>query len=165
MLSFVEQKIIDEKTLASRLAQWRFAQQKIVFTNGCFDLLHYGHIHYLAAARALGDKLIIGLNSTASVQRLKGTHRPIKDDLSRQHLLASLFFVDAVIEFTEDTPYLLIEKIQPDILVKGGDWTPDKIVGSDIVLAKGGIVKSLPFQEGFSTTQLEEKIRLGTKEK
>jgi len=159
MLSFVEQKIVDAETLLPRLAQWRFAQQKIVFTNGCFDLLHYGHIHYLAAARALGDKLIIGLNATASVQRLKGTHRPIQDEVSRKHLLAAFFFVDAVIEFAEDTPYLLIEKIQPDILVKGGDWTPDKIVGSDIVLAKGGVVKSLPFQEGYSTTRIEEKIR------
>jgi len=159
MLSFVEQKIVDADTLAFKLAQWRFKQQKIVFTNGCFDLLHYGHIHYLAAARALGDKLIIGLNSEASVQRLKGKHRPIQDDTSRKHILAAFFFVDAVIEFSEDTPYSLIEKIQPDILVKGGDWIADKIVGSDIVLARGGLVKSLPFQEGYSTTRIEEKIR------
>ena len=160
MLSFIEQKIVDADSLRLRLAQWRFAQQKIVFTNGCFDLLHYGHIHYLAAARALGDKLIIGLNAASSVQRLKGKHRPIQDEVSRKHLLAAFFFVDAVIAFSEDTPYLLIEHIQPDILVKGGDWSPDKIVGSDIVLAKGGIVTSLPFQEGYSTTRIEERIRL-----
>ena len=159
MLTHIKQKIYTPDNLPFRLAQWRFQDQKIVFTNGCFDLLHYGHIDYLAAARALGDILIVGINSTASVQRLKGKHRPIKDDITRQYLLASLFFVDAVIEFSEDTPLQLIELVQPDILVKGGDWAVENIVGSEIVLAKSGEVKSLPFVEGYSTTILEEKIK------
>ena len=101
----------------------------------------------------------MGVNATESVQRLKGKHRPIKDDLTRQHLLASLFFVDAVIEFSEDTPLTLIQLIQPDILVKGGDWSVENIVGGKEVLANGGAVKSLPFVEGYSTTALEEKIK------
>ena len=159
MLTHIKQKIYTPDSLPFHLAQWRFQDKKIVFTNGCFDLLHYGHIDYLAAARALGDLLIVGINSTASVQRLKGKHRPIKDDITRQHLLASLFFVDAVIEFSEDTPLQLIELVQPDILVKGGDWAVENIVGSEIVLAKSGEVKSLPFVEGYSTTILEEKIK------
>lgn len=159
MLTQIKQKIYTQNTLPNRLAQWRFMDKKIVFTNGCFDLLHYGHIDYLAAARALGDKLIVGINATESVQRLKGNHRPIKDDLTRQYLLASLFFVDAVIEFSEDTPLNLIQFIQPDILVKGGDWAVENIVGSKEVLANGGEVKSLPFVEGYSTTALEEKIK------
>ncbi len=159
MLNNIKQKIYTTDNLPSRLAQWRFQDKKIVFTNGCFDLLHYGHIDYLAAARALGDLLIVGINSTESVQRLKGNHRPIKDDITRQHLLASLFFVDAVIEFSEDTPLKLIQFIQPDILVKGGDWAVENIVGSEEVLAKGGEVKSLPFVEGYSTTAIEEKIK------
>lgn len=159
MLTHIQQKIYTQDNLPFRLAQWKFQNKKIVFTNGCFDLLHYGHIDYLAAARALGDKLIIGINSSDSVQRLKGKHRPIKDDITRQHLLASLFFVDAVIEFSEDTPLQLIQFIQPDILVKGGDWSVENIVGGKEVLAKGGVVKSLPFVEGYSTTALEEKIK------
>ena len=161
MLSLIQHKIKDQKSLQKSLALWRFKDQKIVFTNGCFDLLHYGHIHYLAAAKTLGDILIVGLNATASVQRLKGTHRPINDDLTRQHLLASLFFVDAVIEFEEDTPYALIQWIQPDVLVKGGDWKVEDIVGSDLVLQKGGDVKSLPFVEGYSTTAIEKRILNG----
>ena len=159
MLNHIQQKIYTQDNLPFRLAQWRFQNKKIVFTNGCFDLLHYGHIDYLAAARALGDKLIVGINATKSVQRLKGKHRPIKDDLTRQHLLASLFFVDVVIEFSEDTPLNLIQLIQPDILVKGGDWSVENIVGGKEVLANGGAVKSLPFVEGYSTTALEEKIK------
>jgi D-glycero-beta-D-manno-heptose 1-phosphate adenylyltransferase len=135
---------------------------KIVFTNGCFDLLHYGHIHYLAEARDLGDKLIVGLNSAASVRRLKGINRPINDEPTRQHLLAALAFVDAVVVFEDDTPYDLIKLIEPDILVKGGDWQPSQIVGSDIVLTKGGEVKSLPFIEGYSTTNIERKIKDST---
>ena len=138
---------------------WRLTSQKIVFTNGCFDILHYGHIHYLAEAKALGDQLIVGMNSAASVKRLKGEHRPINDEQTRQYLLASLQMVDAIVSFEEDTPYNLIERVLPDILVKGGDWQIDQIVGSDIVLANGGEVKSLAFVEGYSTTNIEEKIR------
>ncbi len=159
MLSFIKAKIQDESTLSATLTRWRLFDQKIVFTNGCFDLLHYGHIHYLAAAKALGDKLIIGVNSTKSVKKLKGEHRPINDDLTRFHLLASLSFVDAIIEFDEATPYKLIKTIQPNILVKGGDWQPDQIIGADLVLANGGIVKSLAFIDGYSTTKIEVKIK------
>ena len=159
MLDLIAAKILNPSTLTSTLTRWRLFDQKIVFTNGCFDLLHYGHLHYLAAAKALGDKLIIGVNAANSVKRLKGNHRPINDDLTRYHLLAALSFVDAVIEFEEETPYHLIEQIQPNILVKGGDWQPAQIVGADIVLENGGIVKSLPFIEGYSTTNIEAKIR------
>ncbi|MFK7982384.1 MAG: D-glycero-beta-D-manno-heptose 1-phosphate adenylyltransferase [Saprospiraceae bacterium] len=162
MLDFVQAKILNQSTLLPTLTRWKLFDQRIVFTNGCFDILHYGHLHYLAAAKALGDKLIIGVNATNSVKRLKGQHRPINDDLTRYHLLAALSFVDAVIEFEEDTPYKLIKKIQPNILVKGGDWQIEQIVGADLVLATGGLVKSLPFVEGYSTTNIETKIR-GTK--
>ena len=161
MFLHIRDKINNRTDLEKRLLLWRFKEEKIVFTNGCFDILHYGHIHYLAAAKQLGDRLIIGLNSAASVKRLKGSHRPINDDLTRQYLLASLLFVDAVIEFEEDTPYQLIQWIQPDVLVKGGDWQVADIVGSKLVLQKGGLVKSLPFVEGYSTTAIERKIKGG----
>jgi len=113
----------------------------------------------LAAAADLADRLVVGVNSDASVGRLKGKHRPIKDEKNRAHILAALACVDAVILFEEDTPYDLIDLVQPDFLVKGGDWQPEQIVGSDIVLARGGEVLSLPFIEGYSTTNLEEKIK------
>ncbi|HFA51524.1 MAG TPA: D-glycero-beta-D-manno-heptose 1-phosphate adenylyltransferase [Bacteroidetes bacterium] len=139
--------------------QWRAQGQRLVFTNGCFDLLHYGHIHYLAQAKDLGGRLVVGLNSDSSVKRLKGPARPIKDENTRLHLLAALQCVDLVVLFSEDTPYNLIKNLQPDILVKGGDWKPDQIIGSDIVLGRGGEVFSLPYIEGHSTTDLEKKIR------
>lgn len=141
------------------MQRWRTAGKTVTFTNGCFDLLHYGHIHYLAEAADLADCLVVGLNSDGSVGRLKGEHRPIKDEKNRAHILASLACVDGVILFEEDTPYHLIKLVQPDFLVKGGDWQPEQIVGSDIVLAQGGKVLSLPFIEGYSTTKLEEKIK------
>ena len=143
---------------AATTAQWHAAGQRIVFTNGCFDLLHYGHLHYLYEAKALGDRLVVGLNSGASVQRLKGPTRPINDEKTRAHLLAALEMVDLVVIFDEDTPFELIQAIEPDILVKGGDWQPDQIVGADLVLARGGAVRSLPFQAGYSTTNIEQKI-------
>lgn len=161
MLSLIKAKILEESTLLATLTRWRLFDQKIVFTNGCFDLLHYGHLHYLAEAKTLGDKLIIGINSANSVKKLKGIHRPINDDLTRYHLLASLSFVDAIIEFDTATPYELIKTIQPNILVKGGDWQPDQIIGADLVLASGGVVRSLPFVEGYSTTNIEAKIKKG----
>lgn len=161
MLTFqhIESKIQDWSQIRETVADWKNQHQKVVFTNGCFDILHYGHIHYLAEARDLGDKLIIGLNSADSVRRLKGPHRPINDELTRQHLLAALEFVDAVVVFEQDTPYDLIKTVEPDVLVKGGDWQPEDIVGSDIVLANGGEVKSLPYIQGYSTTNIEQKIR------
>ena len=132
--------------------------QKVVFTNGCFDILHAGHVQYLEQAKQLGDILIVGLNSDASVKRLKGSSRPINNEQDRAMVLAALEAVDYVIIFSEDTPYELISQLQPDVLVKGGDWTEDKIVGADIVKAKGGAVYSLPFKEGLSSTKIIEAI-------
>ncbi len=157
-LKFIESKILDSDSLKKILAHWRFEQSKIVFTNGCFDLLHSGHLQYLAQAKNLGDKLIIGLNADASTKRLKGAHRPINDEKSRSLMLAALVFVDAIIIFEEDTPLQLIKIVEPDILVKGGDYTVNTIVGADVVQQKGGIVTTLPFLEGYSTTNIEEKI-------
>ncbi len=137
---------------------WQNAGMEVVFTNGCFDLIHIGHLKYLEEAKSLGQKLVIGLNSDASVSRLKGVSRPIKDVKNRSYLLACLQMVDLVVVFEEDTPLKLIEAIQPDILVKGGDWSVDQIVGSDYVLKKGGKVLSLQFLEGYSSTNLIEKI-------
>lgn len=140
------------------VAHWKSQGERIVFTNGCFDLLHLGHVHYLADAHDLGHRLIVGVNADASVRQLKGPSRPIQDEYTRQHLLASLACVDAVVLFEEETPYDLIAAILPDMLVKGGDWSPDQIVGADLVLANGGEVRSLPFVEGFSTSKIEAKI-------
>ena len=158
-LTRIYQKIQSFDQIEATVQRWQADGQTVVFTNGCFDLLHYGHLHYLADARDLGDKLVVGLNSAASVRRLKGPHRPINDELTRQHLLAALEVVDAVVVFEADTPLDLICRIAPDILVKGGDWQPHQIVGSEFVLQNGGKVMSLPFVEGYSTTNLETKIR------
>ena len=130
----------------------------VVFTNGCFDLLHPGHVDYLQRARALGTCLIVGLNSDTSMQRIKGPLRPITDQQSRALVLAGLASVDYIIVFVEDTPHSLITAIQPDILVKGGDWPVDQIVGRDVVQARGGQVLSLPVLTGYSTTGIIERI-------
>lgn len=140
------------------VSNWKSAGEKIVFTNGCFDLLHYGHIQYLADARDLGDRLVVGLNSSDSVSRLKGPHRPINDQHTRAHVMAALSMVDLVVIFDEPTPLILVETLSPDFLVKGGDWQPHQIVGSEWVLAHGGQVRSLPFADGYSTTNIEQKI-------
>lgn len=132
--------------------------KKIVFTNGCFDILHAGHVSYLNEARAQGDVLIVGLNSDASVKRLKGESRPVNSERERQYVLENLKAIDCVQIFEEDTPLNLIKEIEPNVLVKGGDWKPDQIVGSDFVLSSGGEVKSLNFVDGFSTTNTIEKI-------
>ena len=135
---------------------------RIVFTNGCFDLLHRGHVTYLQEAAALGDRLVIGLNSDNSVRRQgKGPERPLNDQDSRAKVLSALRLVDAVVIFEEDTPLALIEAIVPDVLVKGGDWSEDRIVGAEVVRKNGGEVKSLALVEGFSTTALVEKVRRG----
>ncbi len=131
---------------------------KVVFTNGCFDILHAGHVRYLAHARSLGDKLVVGLNSDASVRRLKGAERPIVGQEERREVLCALKAVDEVRIFDEDTPERLIERIRPDILVKGGDWPVEKIVGNEFVRSYGGEVRSLPFIEGNSTSAIMEKI-------
>lgn len=152
-------KIYTLPDLVKKVDAEKAVGKKIVFTNGCFDLVHLGHLQYLAATRALGDFLIIGVNADESVQRLKGPHRPIKDEISRASLLASLSFVDAVVIFAEDTPLQLITSLLPDVLCKGGDWALDQIVGADIVKENGGEVKNIPFLEGYSTTSLEQKIK------
>ncbi len=146
------------KELARRKDMSPRRPPRVVFTNGCFDILHVGHTRYLKDARALGDILVVGVNSDASVKRLKGDSRPVNTEDERAEILASLAVVDYVVTFTEDTPLRLIEEVAPDVLVKGGDWTPDKIIGSKFVLARGGDVKSLPFHPGKSTTNVLERI-------
>jgi D-beta-D-heptose 7-phosphate kinase/D-beta-D-heptose 1-phosphate adenosyltransferase len=153
-----QSKIFDPQGLADQLAQWKEAGDCIVFTNGCFDILHAGHIRYLEAAAACGDRLIIGVNDDLSVRRLKGETRPINVLDSRLYILASLSCVDAVVPFSEDTPLQIINLIEPDVLAKGGDYTPETIVGAKEVIARGGRVEVIPFVDGFSTTRLENKI-------
>ncbi len=161
-LAIIQQKIFrpDEKKLKLLLAAIRFKQEKIVFTNGVFDLLHLGHIDYLSKAKDLGNFLVVGVNSDQSARRLgKGANRPIKDEISRSTIMAALRFVDMVIIFDEDTPYELIKLVQPDVLVKGSDYKPEDIVGYDIVQAKGGDVVTIDFLPGYSTTAIEKKIK------
>ncbi len=147
------------KTEAQKLVlSWQNNGHKVVFTNGCFDILHRGHIKYLQEAKAEGDKLIIGLNSDESVRRLKGKHRPIQSVENRVAILDAFACVDAVVEFTEDTPAELIAALQPDVLVKGGDYTEDEIVGGDTVLSNGGEVKIIPLVEGASTSNIISRI-------
>jgi len=148
------------ETISKALAVWELRGKKIVFTNGCFDLLHLGHIDYLSKAKDLGDILIVGVNTDNSVVRLnKGENRPITNEQSRASIIASLFFVDAVVLFDEDTPYKLIKIVQPDVLVKGSDYKPEDIVGYDVVMAKKGEIRTIDYLEGYSTTTIEQKIR------
>jgi rfaE bifunctional protein nucleotidyltransferase chain/domain len=133
----------------------------LCFTNGCFDLIHPGHVKYLADARALGDFLVVGLNSDASVARLKGIGRPLQDEAARAAVLLGLRSVDAVVRFDEDTPQELIRALQPDVLVKGGDYTPETVVGRELVEARGGRLVLIPFLPGHSTSRIEERIRSG----
>lgn len=159
MIELIRQKIQDITSAQRTLSAWRVNGHKIVFTNGCFDLIHPGHLHYLAEARSLGHRLVVGLNSDASVSRLKGAHRPIVDQDARALLLASLAFVDMVVIFEEDTPLELITALGVDILVKGGDYKADEIVGAKEVKASGGDVQILSFLPGYSTSKIEAKIR------
>ena len=145
--------------LAVRTANLKSNGKKVVFTNGCFDLIHPGHVDYLYKARDLGDFLVIGVNSDASVSRLKGTHRPIQNEYSRLQVLAALGCVDALVIFNEETPLRLISELLPDVLVKGGDYTFDSIVGADQVMKNGGNVEIIPFLEGYSTSSIEAKIK------
>lgn len=139
--------------------RWKRAGDKIVFTNGCFDILHRGHIDYLARTAGLGDRLIVGLNSDDSVYRLKGAGRPVMDEESRAFILAALFFVDAVVLFNDDTPESLISKVLPDFLVKGSDYEIHEIAGQDTVLSNGGRVETISLVPGFSTSDIIGKIR------
>jgi len=158
-ISEIEQRIVAVGKTCNQLKQWQKENKKIVFTNGCFDIVHRGHLDYLAKAAALGNKLIIGLNTDNSVKRLKGDNRPVIDEYSRAFLLASLCFVDAVMLFDEDTPYNLIKTVQPDILVKGADYQIDNIVGADIVKQKGGEIVTLEFLAGFSTSAIIDRMK------
>lgn len=167
-LEVLQSKIYQAEPLLKLVATWRFKDQKVVFTNGCFDVIHRGHIDYLAKASDLGGKLVIALNSDASVKlQNKGVNRPLQDELSRAMILASLHFVDAVILFDEATPLSLIEFLKPDVLAKGADYDANEtdksskkyIVGSDVIKANGGEVKTIEFLEGFSTTAIENKIK------
>ena len=158
-LENIKNKIYTQADLKSVLNVWRLLEKKIVFTNGCFDLLHLGHIDYLSKAADMGDKLVIGLNSDASVAALKGAGRPISDQISRSVLLASFSFVDAVVLFDDPTPIQLIEWVRPDVLVKGADYTIDKIAGAEMVMQYGGLVKTIDFLNGYSTSLIEKKIK------
>ncbi|MFH1004385.1 MAG: D-glycero-beta-D-manno-heptose 1-phosphate adenylyltransferase [Bacteroidota bacterium] len=159
-IEVIKKKIITCESLLQQIAVWQLLSKKIVFTNGCFDILHPGHIDYLARAADLGDVLIIGLNSDISVKKLgKGSNRPIQNENDRSLILSAIHFVDAIILFDEDTPYELIKMLQPDVLVKGGDWEVDNIAGADIVKARGGMVTTIPFVKEYSTTKIEKKIK------
>jgi len=156
----IQSKIfINAEAFELLLQQWKQEGCQLVFTNGCFDLVHRGHIDSLAKAAELGDRLIVGLNSDQSVKLLKGENRPLIDQQSRAVLLASMLMVDAVVLFDEETPYELIRSIQPDVLVKGSEYQIEEIAGSDIVLASGGRVERIDLTEGFSTSDLIQKIK------
>ena len=147
------------EAISFKIKEWKHAGLKIVFTNGCFDILHKGHVSYLASSADLGDKLVIGLNSDASVQRLnKSPNRPLQGEDSRAHVLASLSFIDGVVIFNEDTPLNLITSLLPEVLVKGADYKIEDIVGAQEVLANGGQVKTIEFINGYSTSAIEQKI-------
>lgn len=162
-LRIIKSKIIKPDYIHYWLSYWRFKSKIIVFTNGCFDILHRGHIEYLSKAAKHGDVLIIGLNSDKSVKKVKGSGRPYQDQKSRALILASLHFVTAVIMFNEETPYKLIKLIQPDVLVKGGDYNTEDIVGYDIVKAKGGKVITIDYINDYSTSNIIEKALLNNK--
>jgi rfaE bifunctional protein nucleotidyltransferase chain/domain len=151
-------KIVAEPELSRILARAHFTEKTIVFTNGCFDIIHQGHIEYLIKAKKLGDILVVGLNTDASVKKIKGAGRPIQDQESRAKVLAAMYFVTYVVLFDEDTPYNLIKIVQPDFLVKGGDYKPENIVGYDIVKKNGGKVIAIPLVKGFSTTGIINKL-------
>ena len=158
-INYIQSKIIMDRTdLEFLVALWKFKDQKVIFTNGCFDIIHRGHVEYLAKAASLGNQLVIGLNTDASVKRLKGVSRPVQDENTRAMVLASMAFVSKVILFDEDTPYELIKQIKPHFLVKGGDYAPENIVGYDIVKAIGGEVVTIDLVQGHSTTTIINKM-------
>lgn len=152
----IEQKIVSRDFFVKNAL--KLHRRKIVFTNGCFDVLHFGHVHYLLQAKELGDVLVIGLNSDDSVRRLKGPTRPVNGEKERAFVLAALSCVDYVVLFGEDTPEELIETVRPDVLVKGGDYDITAIVGADFVQRNGGTVTTVPFVEGFSSTRIIEQL-------
>jgi len=155
----IKNKIIVPEQLDSLILKWKKANERIVFTNGCFDIIHQGHIDYLSKAADKGTKLIIGVNTDRSVSRIKGPTRPIQDEYSRMMILAAMEFVDALILFDDETPISLINRVVPNILVKGSDYKPEDIVGYDTVINNGGDVETLDFLPGFSTSSIEKKIK------
>jgi rfaE bifunctional protein nucleotidyltransferase chain/domain len=157
--NILAEKIVSPTRLKELVDSWKAEGKKIVFTNGCFDLLHAGHIAYLSEAAGLGDKLIVGLNSDSSVQCIKGPQRPINNEHTRASLLASMFFIDAVVLFSEDTPLEVIKTVLPAVLVKGGDYQVENIVGAAETIANGGKVEVLSFLPGYSSTAIIEKIK------
>lgn len=158
-LNIIQSKIFTRERIVRQANIWRFKEQKIVFTNGCFDILHLGHIEYLSKAADLGDVLVIGLNTDSSVTKLKGDDRPLNNEHARAMILASLSFVTAVVLFDEDTPENLIRLIQPDVLAKGADYKVEEIAGHEIVLARGGKIETIELTQGYSTTSMIDKIR------
>jgi rfaE bifunctional protein nucleotidyltransferase chain/domain len=155
----LKEKVVSQDQALKELKAWREKNKKIVFTNGCFDIIHPGHIDYLSQARDLGDILVLGLNTDQSVRRLnKGSNRPINDERTRAYVLAGLASVDLIVFFDEETPYNLIKLLQPNVLVKGNDYEVDKIIGFDILKENGGEVITIPFLEGYSTSSLIKKI-------
>ncbi|MBL7873428.1 MAG: D-glycero-beta-D-manno-heptose 1-phosphate adenylyltransferase [Cyclobacteriaceae bacterium] len=152
-------KIVSVAEAKSKVKTWQQAGEKVVFTNGCFDLIHLGHVDYLEKARALGQKLVLGLNTDASVSRFKGPERPLQDQQSRARVIAAMQFIDLVVFFNEDTPLSLISELVPDVLVKGSDYLTENIVGADVVQKAGGVVKTIDFVPGYSTTRIVEKIK------
>ncbi len=158
-LQILKNKIVDRETIKKIALQLKKDSKKIVFSNGCFDLVHRGHVEYLAQSADLADVFILGLNTDASVRRLKGSERPLQDELARAVLMAGFSFVDYVVLFDEDTPYELISEIIPDVLVKGNDYNVEDVVGYDIVIENGGIVKTISLVEGYSTSNIVEKIK------
>ncbi|WP_394991865.1 D-glycero-beta-D-manno-heptose 1-phosphate adenylyltransferase [Emticicia sp.] len=154
-----ESKILSREETKKQVEQWQSEGMKIVFTNGCFDIVHLGHIDYLEKAQALGDKLVLGLNTDASVQRLKGETRPVVNEYARARMMSAMSFIDAVTLFDEETPKELIETLCPNILVKGNDYSVENIVGADFVMAHGGEVKTISLVKGYSTSAIIEKIK------
>jgi D-glycero-beta-D-manno-heptose 1-phosphate adenylyltransferase len=157
-IEIIRRKILSGSELDRWLIRARFKNQKIVFTNGCFDVLHRGHVDYLVRASELGDLLVVGLNTDDSVKRLKGPSRPYLDEETRAYILASMSFTSAIVLFEEDTPLDLIRRVRPDVLVKGSDYKPDEIVGHDLVTSWGGKVLTIDLTPGFSSTQVIGKL-------
>lgn len=156
----IPEKIFSREEIPLQSIRWRLKSKTIGFTNGVFDILHQGHIKILSEAAAFTDMLVVGVNSDASVKRLKGESRPVNDERARALILASLIMVDAVVIFDEDTPLELIKSIKPDVLIKGGDYTVDSIVGAKEVMAENGKVEIIPLEQGFSTSGIIDRIRL-----
>jgi D-glycero-beta-D-manno-heptose 1-phosphate adenylyltransferase len=155
----IKAKIMSREALQQQVQLWQAAGETVVFTNGCFDILHYGHVDYLHQASELGNRLVVGLNTDVSVSRLKGPNRPLQNEVSRSLVMAALGCVDALCLFDEATPLELITDLQPDVLVKGADYSVDQIVGAQEVLARGGKVVTITLSPGYSTTAIEQRIQ------